>query len=502
MTQKIRKQYLLLTVGIIALLAVTILAGCAPDTIQKTYFRRNDTYTTAAEVPGLWDDLDPTDLTSDEVVRIVDRWAGAKYHTSTTAEAGYEQKNRLNIPYRYVGVLQVGPYQLVLPPRTYTNLPEGDDEVVVQEALCVDPGMIAWRFDYSSKVEKKVARAECYVLPKAGWVIEPSLKVSAGQVAHRMMQDGKFEFRQPIEGAYPDEIGSLWTVEAAVNIMQNEFGIYFDPNTGGLRALGTGVHYDVVPRFVNVYKTDEMRYRTLDVHVYENNKNPGDPACASELCATVITRIEISGTDRLAAFNMDVYFKMRNPLEEPSVLPMYADLGSMDSAIVDNVEGPTRNNARNVGTDMTQKELESIPGTTEYEERVRAANQADIDEKGAPFVINKVNVRGKDFDDAELRAAAEEAEVAIQKERDRIAAAEARERAIEAETSALEALREQVRLKMEVIQEVINTADGISCTELVYLEGLDLIEIDWDSLPPDICSSGNTTITVTAGGTE
>ena len=96
--------------------------------------------------------------------------------------------------------------------------------------------------------------------------------------------------------------------------------------------------------------------------------------------------------------------------------------------------------------------------------------QGALDQKNVPFKLTYVNLRSRNFDDADLRAAAAEAEVQLQRENDRIAAANARAKAVEAETVALEALRSQVTLKMESISKVVNVTDGISCTELALLD--------------------------------
>ena len=204
-----RTKTTVLAVLVASLIALSVLAACMhTDTLQSTYFRRADGYTTASEVAGLMDELNGGDLTPDQAFALVDRWASAKYTTAQSSEIGYEEKPRLTIPYGHVGLLQVGPYQLILPPRTYANLPQGDDELQDVEALCVTPGMIAWRFNYSAQMETREAQAECYMLPKAGWEIVPSLRVEQGQIAYRMKEDGSFEFKGPTPGAYPSEIAS------------------------------------------------------------------------------------------------------------------------------------------------------------------------------------------------------------------------------------------------------------------------------------------------------
>ena len=224
----------------------------------------------------------------------MNRWAAAKYTVSQKPDIGYEEKARLTIPYGHVGVLQVGPSQVVLPPRTYTNLPQGDDEVQDLEALCVTPGMIAWRFNYSSQMEVREARAECYLLPKAGWEIVPSLRVEQGQIAYRMTEDGSFEFRSPTPGAYPGEIASRWVVTRAVQIAPSTFGIYIKPD-GTPVALSPGIHYDEVPSFVNVYSADEMRYRTLAVDVYNTNKPRTRRPALRNCAARSSTRLSFRG---------------------------------------------------------------------------------------------------------------------------------------------------------------------------------------------------------------
>jgi hypothetical protein len=494
--ENMRSKTLVLAVLITSLVVAFVLAACATDTLQKSYFRRADGYTTASEAPGLMDGLNRGDLTPDQAVEAVKRWAAAKYLTSQKSEVGYEERPRLNIPYGHVGLLQVGPYQLVLPPRTYANLPQGDDELQDVEALCVPPGMIAWRFNYGAQMETREARAECYALPKAGWELVPSLRVEQGQTAYRMNEDGSFEFRGPTPGAYPSEIASRWVVTQAVQIAPSTFGIYIKPD-GTPVALSTGIHYDVVPSFVNVYNADEMRYRTLAVDVYNANSTPDSPACSSELCGTIIDKIVVSGTQRLASFNVDVGFKALDPANNPDVLAKYANLGPMRSAIVDNIEGPVRESVRSVGVDMTQEQIASEAGKAEFERRVITRVQGILDRKNIPLQLTYVNLRSRNFDDADLRAAAAQAEVQLQRENDRIAAANARTKAVEAETAALEALKRQITLRVESISNVVEVKDGISCTELTLLDSLGLIDVDWSTTPKDMCVSGNTAITVT-----
>ena len=124
--------------------------------------------------------------------------------------------------------------------------------------------------------------------------------------------------------------------------------------------------------------------------------------------------------------------------------------------------------------------------------------QGSLDKKNVPLKLTYVNLRSRNFDDADLRAAASQAEVQLQRENDRIAAANARAKAVEAETVALEALSAQVTLKMESISKVVNVTDGISCTELALLDSLGVIEVDWATTPKDMCISGTTSINVTA----
>lgn len=492
-----RTKTTVLAVLVVSLIVGSMLAACTPtDTLQTTYFRRADDYTTASEVSGLMDKLNSGDLAPDQAVMLMDSWAAAKYLTSQESAVGYEEKPRLTIPYGHVGLLQVGPYQLVLPPRTYANLPQGDDELQDVEALCVTPGMIAWRFNYNAQMETREARAECYMLPKAGWEIVPSLRVEQGQTAYRMKEDGSFEFKGPTPGAYPAEIASGWVVTRAVQIAPSTFGVYIKPD-GTPVALSTGIHYDAVPSFVNVYNADEMRYRTLAVDVYEGNKAPDSPACSSELCGAIIDKIVVAGTQRLASFNVDAGFKALDPVNNPDVLAKYVNLGPMRSAVVDNIEGPMREAVRTVGVDMTQEQLASEAGKAEFERRVTTRVQGSLDKKNVPLKLTYVNLRSRNFDDADLRAAASQAEVQLQRENDRIAAANARAKAVAAETVALEALSAQVTLKMESISKVVNATDGISCTELALLDSLGVIEVDWATTPKDMCVAGNTSINVT-----
>ena len=284
---------------------------------------------------------------------------------------------------------------------------------------------------------------------------------------------------------------------AAKQIAPGSFGIYIKPD-GTPVALNTGVHYDVVPSFVNVYKVDEMRYRTLktDVH-YDPSNSPGSAECFSELCGTPIDKIAVAGTQRLASFNVDVGFKVMNPINNPDVLAKYVKMGSLSSAMVNYIEGPTREAVRSVGADMTQPQLESEAGKAEYEKRVLNKVQGRLDRDNIPLQISYVNVRGRDFNDADLRTAAAAAELQLQKENDRIAAANAHTKAIEAETAGFEALQRQITLKMDAISKVINTSDGISCTELALLGNLGLMNVDWSTMPKEMCVSGNTAINVT-----
>lgn len=489
-----KHKVLILTAFVVVL---AMLSACAADTLLTTYFRRVPNYTTISEVVGLLDAASGGDLSPDQTVELVGRWADAKYQTSDRSATGFEAKDRLNVAYGNVGVLQVGPYQLILPPRTYANLPVGDDELQVVKALCVQPGMIAWRFNYSSQLEVREPRAECYLLPEAGWQVVESLRVDQGYMAYRMKEDGSYEFRGPTPGVYPSEIKSLWVIVPAVQITPDSFGVYVRPD-GALEALNTGIHYDVVPGFVNVYKSDEMRFRTLSLEVYGTNSTPESPACSSELCDTIIDKIIVAGTQRLASFNVDVGFKAENPYNNAEVLVKYTNLGPMQSAIVDYIEGPTREAVRSVGSDMTQQQLESEAGKAEFEKRVLYKVQSTLDQKGIPLKLTYVNLRSRNFNDADLRAAAAEAEVQLQRENDRIAAANARAKAIDAETVALAGLQQQVELKMESASKVVNSADGISCTELALLSHLGLINVDWSTMPKEMCITGNTAITVTA----
>lgn len=493
-----KRAVFLLTVLVVILGA---LSACAPtDTLQKTYFRRQDNYTTVAEVAGLMDSLstDKADLSKDQAIELALRWASAKYLTSTATQSGYDEKPRLVIGYGSVGVLQVGAYQLILPPRMYANLPQGDDELQVKEALCVAPNMIAWRYDYNSKLELKLANPECYLLPKEGWNIVESLRVDQGQTAYRMQENGAFEFRGPTPGTYPSEIKATWVVTQAVQIAPNEFGVYTNPD-GTLQALATGIHYQAVPQFVQKYRTDEMRYRTLAVEVYNEDRSPKSAACSSELCGTIIDKIVVSGTQRLAAFNVDVGFKAEPPFGKEEVLVKYRNLGSMSAAIVDYIEGPTRESVRSVGANMTQPMLESETGKIEFENRVMKRVQGILDQKGVPLKLTYVNVRSRNFNDADLRSAASQAEVELQRENARVAAAEARAKAIQAETQAQEALQHQIALKLESVAKVVSVTDGISCTELTLVASLGLIDpLDWAKLPKEMCiNGGNMSVDVT-----
>lgn len=151
---------------LIVLIGGTLLVACsAQPTVTATFFKRAETYTTAADYPDLMAQLNTADLTPDQAVNFVTDWATKKYVIGTQAASGYEQKNRLNIPYQSVGVLHVSGHMLVLPPRTYTNVPEGDDELLVKPALCVAPGKIAWRYNVQGARELKVAQEECYIEP-------------------------------------------------------------------------------------------------------------------------------------------------------------------------------------------------------------------------------------------------------------------------------------------------------------------------------------------------
>ncbi len=485
----------------LALVAVVLLAACgSTDTIGTTYFRRMNSYTVASEVPNLMGSVSD-DMSVDQIVAVINRWAEAKYDTKTVQETGYEQKARLTIAYGHVGVLQVGPYRLILPPRAYANLPQGDDEVRDVAALCVGPGYIAWRYDFQSRLETRVAQSECYLMPVEGWQIVPSLRVEPGKVAYQMQEDGAYKFLSPNPGVYPAEIAAQWVVTDATSIAPNTFGIYIQPNNGVAVALMSRIHYDVIPSMVRIYKSTEMRYRTLDVKVYNENKAPGSPACSSELCGTIIDTIVISGTQRLASFNVDVGFRALNP-DTPDVLNKYVNLGLMDTAVVNFIEGPVREAVRSVGVDMNQQLLESEAGKIEFERRVLAkVQEGTLDKKNIPFRMTYVNLRNRNFDDADLRTAAKTSEVQLQAERDRIAAADARLKAIQSETAALQALQAQITIKMASISQVVNIQDGISCTELVLLDNLGLVDVDWATLPKEMCLVGGTSVSITTAPT-
>ncbi|OGC50889.1 hypothetical protein A2716_02545 [candidate division WWE3 bacterium RIFCSPHIGHO2_01_FULL_40_23] len=531
---KSKKLVLLL----LAVVAGILLSACfGQATITSKYFKRDENYTTALENPELVEMLREGDLSADEAVQFADKWASSKYKISSTAQSGYEIKERLSIPYRSVGVLHVGPYVVVLPPRTYINIPTGDDELQPVPALCIDPGKIAWHFNLEGQREVLAAQAECYLKPMEGWTIEDALAVNTGQVAwrlkedgstetktevgvypteflkdwkvenylvvepgsvaYRLTEDGNFEFRTPNPGVYPTEIESRWNKVTAVQIGPNEFGIYVKTDRS-LVYLAPGVHYEVVADFVNVYPVDELRYCTLATDVYLADTSPESQACSSTLCGTIIDKIVISGTQRLAAFNVDTGFIFENPGSNPLALDKYLNLGKVMSAIRDYVEGPNREAVRSVGTDMTQQVLETEAGKTEFEQRVIAKVQGEIDRKDVPIKITYVNLRSRNFNDEDLRQAAAKAEVELQEENARIRVAQAQVAALEAETLALKALQEQIRAKMASVTQVVDVANGVSCTELALLNAVGVIEVEWDKVPKEMCQSGNTNITVTA----
>lgn len=487
---------------LLLVLAALLLSACngATDTIQSTYFRRVASYTTATEAPGLMDGFS-SDMSPDQVVEFVTKWSKAKYLTSSTKVDGYEAKNRLNILHGSVGLLQVGAHQVILPPRMYPTLPDGEDEVKVEDALCVPAGQVAWRFNYSSQMEIKPAREECYPTPKAGWDVISALRVEQGWLAYRMTEDGSYEFRGPNPGAYPNEIASRWIYTQALQLLPGTFGVYVKPN-GEMMELNVGIHYDVVPSFVDVYKASEMRYRTLDVAVYKSDPRPESPACASELCETIVDRIPISGTSRLAEFNVEITFSVINPTTDRAALERYRNMGSMSAAIIDYIEGPTRNAVRAVGKEMEQKYLETEAGKLEFGQRVMDRVQAKIDAKGAPFKVTGFGIRGQNFNDTDLRAAMAEAEVELQRQNARAEIAAAEAKAVEAELRAQDMLQQLVAKKLEAIMKLgsINLTDGIDCTELLFLDRLGIITIEWDKVPAQVCPNGTTTISVNTLG--
>jgi hypothetical protein len=440
----------------IVLLLSLLLTACGPaSTVDDFYVRRNPQYTTALDSAELRKMLDVESMTPDLVVSFVNAWAAYKYESAETSTVGYESKKRLAIPYGKVGRLQLGSHRLILPPRTYLYLPEGDDEVKILDALCVAPGALAWKIDAQGVRTTVTARDECY--------------------------------NEPVEG---------WTFENTTTIGPGSFGVYSNED-GTWRALATGTYVDIPSPRVEVYPSPIQRYKTLAVDVFNSQPNPSDPACSSMFCGTIVDGVRIAGTQRLISINIEIGFQFMDPNQNDATLAMYKNLGSARLVAGDFVENPGREATRSVCTEYTQEQLSSPEGKALCESKIADYVTGKITDAHKPLTGITAHIRSIDFNDVDLRTAATAAEVELQKQADRERIAAAQEEAINSETASLAALNTQIVTKMTSISKVINVTDGISCQELALLQSLGLVTLEWDKYPSNFCGDF-TSVTVTA----
>jgi len=188
-----------------------------------------------------------------------------------------------------------------------------------------------------------------------------------------------------------------------------------------------------------------------------------------------------------------------DPKGSPAKLEMFRNFGDLIKAVIDNVEGPTRDNLRSVCSGMNQEQLESPEGKAECESRTQKKIQEGIDGKGIPLIITYVNIRSRNFNDDALRTAAAESELALQKQQDAIKIAEAEKAASEARLQMVMAQAAEFEQTLNMIKALVNLEDGVSCEELILLASAGLITIDWTAVPASVCTQGNINVDVSTG---
>lgn len=493
------------------------LSACGGNSQNTLSYKRRIAYTSVSEVLDLEGQVTP-DMTLDQTLKALNTWSEAKYELWTAGQTppdDAKQTEILIIPYGKIGVLRYGALQILLPARAYPQIPSEDDEIQVVDALNVQPGQIAWRYDVNGNRLTLPAKEVVYDMPNTGWTVEAALRVNPGQIAWRVAPDGTiqklttaqpypseigsdwivenylsvkpgqmafrlnnagdYDFKSP--GQYSNEIESEWTIATAVLINNNSFGIYFAQD-GQATFLASGWHYDVLPEAVNVYPSTVARYRTLSPGLLAENPNPDDPACSSLHCDTSITSIVIAGTDTTATFDVDILFRFQ-PNADPN---LYANIGDALRALQDYIATPARNSFRIDCSDMNRDDLRTAVGQTLCENVVLAALQKATE--GTPIIVERVSIRSKNFNDAALVAASEEAELARQEAQNRIDQANLDLLALQAE----QALREAQQLvdadqfatdldrQIAVLQAVADS--GLDWQTLAILYANDLLDLD------------------------
>ena len=409
-------------------------------------FKVNNDYTSVGDVARRSGFELGSDPDQDEVVAFLnDTWANAKYRTQQAGETetgvGWFDSPLLKIPAGQVGVIIWDGKTIVLPPRAYSNIPDLDDEIQKVPALMVPPGQIAWRMDATGYIEHKLAQDAYYVLPAQGWTVEPALNVQPGQMALKREANDTYTFKGP--GYYASEIASQWQIVDPVEIGPNEFGIYISADDT-VTYLPPAVYYDKLPQTVIKFNRGKLRYRTLDSSVIGGAEDPTNlVACSSVLCDYAITRVVVKDLNKDATVNVDILFHFSEKTED---IPAYRYVGNMLSAVQDNIATPARTFVRSLGSVYDREILRTDQGLADFGRDVKAKLDDRITKLGVPIVVDEVSIRSVDLNDADLRAAANAADLANIEANSRIEAAKALLAALDAEE---EVRQKQIQIDQE-----------------------------------------------------
>lgn len=493
---------------------VTVLSACSAPVENTIAVERRPEYGSITEVTGMAN-VDVADMSLEELVRFMDLWMNQKYvvyEKGANAPSSATKITILIIPYGKVGVVQFGGLKLILPPRAYDGVPSEDDEIRVVNALCVGPGYIAWKLNFEGQRELRTARQECYLEPAEGWVpdtvleikpgqiawrlngsgeivklteakvygneltsdwrVEPYLSVSNGNMAFRLLADGSYAFKGP--GQYSAEIASEWTVINAVFVDQMSFGKYLEAD-GSITHIDPGWYFNLLPSNLEIYSANQLRYRTLSIgHLLDqiaiqDYLSPDSNACQSILCDTTIDRVVIKGSSTTSDFNVDVLYHFDS---SPAFSNEYLEIGGMMRAVQDHVATPTRNIVRIVCSGSTREELKTQTGAQTCAQLILDALR--LHNKDLPVVIDSVNIRGMNFNDQELVAAEQAAEIDKQKAEARIEIAELEQEALYAEAKLREAQQAEFEYKLGQLEAYLDmiarsAQNGLSVGHLMIL---------------------------------
>ena len=514
-----RKVTWLLILVCILFLAV----GCESAVQRMVAYELKPNYVSISETLELQEDTNWTDLSSDEQYTMLKKWAETKYELWPGGDGASADAN--TVPALLIGPNEVGIFRyqnryIVLAPRLYPDIPSDDDEITKTAALLVGAGKIAYRINLQGAYEYRFAKETPYLEPLADWQVVDALNIGANQIAwrtnpdtreietitkpgihgdqvhgfwtvepylvvppgyrtYRILESGLHEFRGP--GSYPEYISSQWaTPEPAIFIGPNEYGEYTHLD-GTVSERESGWHYDLLVENLQIYYKGLQRYRTLHFEVWENNRNANDPACLSTVpCETAISSIVVSGTQTLATFNLDITFEFLRGDEYDEA---YRYLGGVVAAVQNFIATPARSTMRIECSIYTPNTLRTPQGIVACQDKVLAKLNATT--VGVPIRITAVSIRSMDFDDAELIAAAQAAEVAQQEAESRIEVAQLNQQAFAAE-QALQQDQFQVWLSQQAAIMELVTQSGISAEQLWILYAAGIIEFYVDPSSGDV----------------